>query len=178
MASPFLSPLFFAAVLVLVGIGIAAWGLRALAKRSAESRYGTLRAIDAGAPAVLRSERYRIQGRPDVLRQMRDGRLVPIELKSRASPRSGPAYSHTVQVWAYCLLIEETTGRSPPFGVLRYSDQEYRIPWNTAARRDLLALRAEVLRPYDGRATPSPARCTRCAWVEVCDARVLRQGSR
>jgi len=178
MASPFLSPLFFAALLVLAGIGVAAWGIRALVKRSAEGRYGTLRAIDAGQPAVLRSDRYRMQGRPDVLRQLRDGRLVPIELKSRVSPSSGPAHSHVVQVWAYCLLIEEATGRSPPFGVLRYSDREYRIPWGAAARRELLALRAEVLRPYDGRATPSPARCARCSWVEVCDARILRDGSR
>ena len=178
MASPFLSPPVLAAVLVLIGIGIAAWGFRALAKRSAEARYGTLRAIDAGAPAVLRSDRYRIQGRPDILRQLRDGRLVPIELKSRGSPPSGPARSHVVQVWAYCLLIEETSGRPPPFGVLRYSDREYRIAWNAAARRDLLALRAEVHRPYDGRATPSPARCARCTWVEVCDARILRNGLR
>jgi CRISPR-associated exonuclease Cas4 len=169
-----LSPAFVALVLVLLGIGIVAWGARALSARRAETKWGTLTAIDAGRPATLRSERYRIQGRPDALRQSRDGRLIPIEIKSRASPHGGPAHSHTVQVWAYCLLVEETTGRAPPFGVLRYSDSEYRIPWDDAARRELLALRSELDRPYDGRATPSPARCAHCAWVNVCDARVLR----
>lgn len=163
----------FALVLVLGGVGLAVWGLRALATRRSESAVGTLRAIDAGRSARLRSNRYQLQGRPDALRQAPDGRLVPVEVKSRTSPATGPARSHLVQVWAYCLLVEETTGRSPPFGVLRYADREYRVVWDPAARHDLLALRAEVARPYDGRATPSPARCARCAWVDACDVRVL-----
>jgi CRISPR-associated exonuclease Cas4 len=165
---------WIALLIVLVGVGIAAAALRLLAIRRREAAYGSLRAIDAGRPMVLRSARYRLQGRPDEVRQLRDGRLVPIELKSRKSPASGPTHSHTVQVWAYCLLIEETSGRSPPFGVLRYADAEFRIPWNDAARRELLALRAELSRPYDGRATPSIARCAHCAWVRSCDARILR----
>lgn len=173
MAVPLLSPFTLALLLVLVGLGLAVWGLRALATRRADAALGTLRAIDAGRPATLRSERYRMQGRPDALRQLPDGRLVPVELKSRVSPTSGPARSHLVQVWAYCLLVEESTGRSPPFGVLRYSDREYRVTWNAWARQGLLAVRADVARPYDGRATPSPARCGRCGWVDRCDARVL-----
>ncbi len=166
-----LSASFLALYLVLVGVGLAAWGIRVLAIRRAESRLGALTAIDAGRPAVLRSERYRMQGRPDAIRQQRDGRLVPIEIKSRTSPPAGPARSHVVQVWAYCLLVEDTTGRSPPFGVLRYSDREWRVRWDDAARQDLLALRAALDLPYDGRATPSPAKCRHCAWFEVCDAR-------
>ncbi len=162
--------LFFVAV----GMGLAVWGARALSLRRADASYGRLAAIDAGRPVELRSDRFRIRGRPDALRQSRDRRLIPIELKSRARPATGPARSHMVQVWAYCLLVEETTGRSPPFGVLRYSDGEFRITWDGAARSELLALRAEMARPYDGRATPSVARCARCTWVRVCDARVVQ----
>lgn len=162
-----------AAVLVLAGLGLALWALRALALRRSEASLGTLRAIDAGLPAVLRAPRYRLQGRPDALRELPDGRVVPVEVKSRTSPSGGPSRSHLVQVWAYCLLVEDASGRPPPFGVLRYSDREYRVPWGAAARRELLAVHAELRQPYDGRATPSPARCVRCAWVKSCDARVL-----
>jgi CRISPR-associated exonuclease Cas4 len=169
-----LSPAFIALVLVLLGVGIVAWGLRALSIRRAELKWGTLTAIDAGRPATLRSERYRIQGRPDALRQSRDGTTIPIEIKSRTSPRSGPTRSHTVQVWAYCLLVEEATRRSPPFGLLRYSDTEYRIPWDAAARAEVLRIRQELAQAYDGRATPSPGKCAHCAWVRSCDARILR----
>lgn len=169
-----LSPEIVALLLVAVGVGLAVWGVHALSLRRVEEAYGRLAAIDAGRPAELRSDRLQIRGRPDALRQARDGRLLPVELKSRARPANGPARSHMVQVWAYCLLVEETTGQSPPFGVLRYSDQEYRITWDGAARREILALRTEMARPYDGRATPSVARCARCTWVRVCDARVVR----
>jgi CRISPR-associated exonuclease Cas4 len=173
MAAAFLNQPLVALVLVVGGLAVAVWGARALAARRADATLGALRSIDAGRPAILSSHRYRLTGRPDVLRQLPDGRFVPVELKSRTSPENGPARSHLVQVWAYCLLVEDWTGRSPPFGVLRYADREYRVPWDAEARRDLLAIRADIARPYDGRATPSPARCARCAWVDGCDARVL-----
>lgn len=162
-----------ALALLVVGAVTLALSLRALARRHRESRLGTLVAVDAGRPELLTSDRWRIRGRPDALRRAADGAVVPVEVKSRDAPRRGPARSHVVQVWAYCLLVEETTGRAPPFGVLRYADREFRVAWNGAARRELLGVRAEVDRPYDGRATPSVGRCTHCAWVRSCDARVL-----
>lgn len=173
MALPPLGPAFIALGLVILGLGLAVWGVRALAARRRDNALGALVAIDAGRPAVLRSYRHRIQGRPDALRQLSDGRWVPVETKTRASPPHGPARSHLMQVWAYCLLVEEETGRSPPFAVLRYSNRAFRVRWDAPARRDLLRLRAELLRPYDGRATPSPKRCARCPWFTVCDARAV-----
>jgi CRISPR-associated exonuclease Cas4 len=157
---------------VLLGGTILAVGAAALLRARAQRRSGRLLESDLPRqPAgVLRSPRFRISGRPDELRALPDGRRVPVEIKSRSSPRSGPPVSHQVQVAAYCLLIEETTGQSPPFGVLRYGDgMEFRIPWTPELRRRLLDLRAEMTTPYDGRARPSPARCARCAWRLSCD---------
>jgi CRISPR-associated exonuclease Cas4 len=171
MVLPILSSPLAGAVLLLIGLGLAVWGARALSARRQDAALGRLVAVDAGASAVLRSYRYRIQGRPDALRQATDGTVIPVEVKSRATPRGGPAHSHLVQVWAYCLLVEESTGRAPTFGVLRYSDGEFRVRWDGAARQELLAIRAELARPYDGRANPSPGKCRRCPWVAACDAR-------
>jgi CRISPR-associated exonuclease Cas4 len=164
--------LLLALGVAVVGVAIAAAAARSLAQRHRENAPGTLVAIDAGAPATLRSERYRLSGRPDVLRRLPDGRIVPIELKSRAAPPRGPPRSHLVQVAAYCLLVEESTGRAPPYGLLRYGDgEEYRVPWDASARGDLLRLRREIDQPYDGRATPTPGKCAHCGWRAVCDAR-------
>lgn len=171
MALPPLNATAVALGLVLLGLLLTAGALRALSARRRDRAYGALVASDAGSPARLRSDRYRIQGRPDELRQLSDGRVVPVELKSRSAPAGGPPRSHLVQLWAYALLIEETTGRSPPFGLLRYSDREFRVPWDGTARAELLELRHRLDRPYDGRATPSAGRCARCPWVSVCDAR-------
>jgi CRISPR-associated exonuclease Cas4 len=171
MDLPSLSVLLAASIAV-VGAGIAIGAAYGLAARRRERARGELVAIDAGAAVTLRSARYRLSGRPDVLRRLPDGRVVPIELKSRAAPPHGPPASHQVQVAAYCLLVEETTGRAPPYGLLQYGDgAEFRVPWNAEVRAELLRLRASLDRPYDGRATPSRAKCARCAWRPVCDAR-------
>ena len=159
---------------VLVGVGLVALGIRSLARRHAESHYGRLVSVDRGpgTGTTLRSERFRLSGRPDELRRARDGRWIPVEWKSRASFERGPPPSHRAQLWAYCLLVEESTGRAPPFGVVRYSDRhEFEIPWDASARASLLGLLVEMRRPYDGRAAPAAGKCAGCRWRLGCDAR-------
>jgi CRISPR-associated exonuclease Cas4 len=157
-------------VVLAAGLLCAGAGLVALLRRSREQRWGHLVAIDAGRPQTLRSERLGLVGRPDALRRRRDGALVPIELKHRPAPTGGPFRSHRVQLAAYCLLVEETTGRAPPFGVLRYADAEFALPWDDAARALATSTLAAVRRPYDGRADPAPQKCAGCRWSPGCDA--------
>ncbi|MCI4362817.1 MAG: PD-(D/E)XK nuclease family protein [Thermoplasmata archaeon] len=157
-----------AVLLVLAGLALLVWILL----RGSTRGPGRLRSVDLpGQPGpVLRSERWRLAGRPDELRELEDGRWVPIEWKSRRAPRGGPPRSHRIQLWAYCLLVEETTGRAPPFGRLRYGDGvEFDLPWDRAARAELARVREEVALRYDGRATPSPARCGKCRFRSGCD---------
>lgn len=167
-----MTSLAVAALLVVGAWGLLAsvWFLRAVGR---ERRHGSLRSVDAGAPrAPIVAASLGLVGRPDELRELADGRPVPIELKSRSGPRSGPLASHRVQVEAYCLLVEAATGRSPPYGVLRYGDgTEWEIPWDAAARARTTARLRAVRRPYDGAATPSPAKCRGCGYRGRCDAR-------
>ncbi len=175
MALPLVTP-FLPEVLVAVGAVVAALALRALLQRARDRRYGTLVSADdgTGGGRTLAAPRYRLSGRPDILRRAASGATIPIELKHRPSFERGPPYSHVVQVWAYCLLVEETTGIPPPYGVLRYSDGvEMAVTWDGDARRELLGIRAALARPYDGRARPSVARCARCPWRLACDARAV-----
>jgi len=167
-----LVPLLVAALglLVLVGGGLS------LRRRAADRRLGELTAVDVGRSVTLRAERYRLAGRPDALRRRSDGTLVPVELKHRPAPRRGPFRSHTVQLAAYCLLVEETTGRSPPFGVLRYSDAEVVVPYDRRLRDELLAVLESSRRPYDGQADPTPAKCRGCPWSPTCDASLAGAG--
>lgn len=169
-------PLPPADLLGLVGLLLLVLGIAVAASARRSAHLGRLRAVDAvGHPApVLRAPRWKLAGRPDMVREAADGTLFPVELKSGPAPRRGPPRSHRVQVEAYCLLLEEATGRSPPFGVLRYGDgEEFRVPWGARERAELWALRRELDRPYDGRATPSAGRCGRCRWRGACDRRAL-----
>jgi CRISPR-associated exonuclease Cas4 len=156
-----------AAGLVLLVAGWALWTVRE------QRQYGGLVQVDRGDSRSprLRSEAWRMSGTPDELRRRPDGRFVPVEWKRRPAPGSGPFPSHRVQVWAYCLLVEENYGRSPPFGVVRYGDGvEYRIPWDEEARRELASVRRSLAGRYRGEATPSPGRCRGCGYRPSCDA--------
>ena len=160
--------------LLLVGaVGLVA-SVRLLLAVSRDRGRGALRYIDAGTPRrPLRAPRLGLVGRPDEVRELPDGRWVPIEFKSRTSPRRGPPASHRVQVEAYCLLVEEATGRPPPGGVIRYGDgSEWEIVWDRPARDRTLARLRAVRRPYRGEATGTAVKCRRCGYRDVCTARV------
>ncbi|MCI4348906.1 MAG: PD-(D/E)XK nuclease family protein [Thermoplasmata archaeon] len=156
------------------------WGLWKLRELSEERRYGRLVALDEGTRSTrLSSERYRLVGEPDELRRRPDGRVVPVEWKSRSLPERRIPDSHRVQVEAYCLLVEEALGVVPPFGILRYSDgREIVIPWDAAAREEVLAVRRALDRTYEGEADPTRSKCARCRYRSICDARADRYGVR
>ncbi|HYK93907.1 MAG TPA: PD-(D/E)XK nuclease family protein [Thermoplasmata archaeon] len=147
--------------------------IRALGRLRRDRRRGALVSVDVDRPrSPMRASSIGLVGRPDELRRLPDGRVVPVELKSRSSPRRGPPPSHRLQVEAYCFLVEESTGRSPPHGVLRYGDGiEWTVAWNPAARARVVSAVGAVRRRYGGEAAPAPAKCARCVWYPVCDAR-------
>ncbi len=159
--------------LVLGALAIFLLSVRSLLLLARDRRRGSLVAVDLdrSAPPLVAAA-LGLAGRPDLIRRLPDGRSVPLEVKSRPSPARGPLPSHVRQVEAYCLLLEETIGRSPPFGVLRYADGvEWEVPWDRAARRRVLATLQAVRQPYRGEATPTPGKCRACVWRPVCDAR-------
>ncbi len=93
-----------------------------------------------------------------------------MEIKSRSLPPRGPFLSHQVQLWAYCLLLEEVTGDPPPFGLLVYGDgSELEIPWDARARSEVLSLLHRVRSPYGGEADPGWAKCGACVYRPHCD---------
>jgi CRISPR-associated exonuclease Cas4 len=123
---------------------------------------------------ALVSHRHRLAGRPDYLLRV-GGATVPVEVKPRrraAAPYSGDL----LQLAAYCLLVEETTGVAPPYGILRYAHCSWRLPYDAAARDGVLAALSALGR--DARAADvarsheEPRRCAACAVRAACDQRL------
>jgi hypothetical protein len=160
------------AVVGVVAIGLAAWAAGEM-WRARGMGGSVIVALDTGrGGGLLRSTTWGLVGRPDEIVRLSDGRHVPVEVKSRISPRRGVPASHRMQLYAYLALLDDQPGGPPPFGVLRYGDGgEFRLPWDDAARAELIGLTAAARRPYDGRARPGPDRCPRCPWFDGCDAR-------
>lgn len=122
-----------------------------------------------GGPLIAR--RFGLQGRPDLILE-RDGRLIPVEVKpSRRTAR--PLDADRLQLAAYCLLVEETSGKAPPYGLLRYAQACWQIPYGPDERRwvlDTLAAMDEALaRGGAARSHRQAARCRACALAASCD---------
>jgi CRISPR-associated exonuclease Cas4 len=81
-----------------------------------------------------------------------------------------------MQLAAYCLLIEETSGRAPRYGLLRYRQQTFKLPYTATLRAELLALIEEMQRDRRAQDLPrshnSAARCRNCGFYADCDDRL------
>jgi CRISPR-associated exonuclease Cas4 len=112
-----------------------------------------------------------LTGKPDYLVQQGD-RLIPVEVKSGRTP-TAPFDSHIFQIAAYCLLVEETYGRRPPYGIIHYTGRDFAVdftPQLESALLDQLAdIRRDQTRSNIRRSHEDPARCLRCGFRKVCD---------
>ena len=165
--------------LLLLLIGIAALIL----SRRAQSRAGlpTGQIIYADTSRWKRAERplfsrqHQLTGKPDYV--VREGRaVIPVEVKSSRAPADGPREGHILQLAAYCLLVEETEGVRPAYGVVKYADQAFRVDNTAELRRPLLAtleaMRRDLARNQSRRSHSDPARCRRCGVRAACDERL------
>jgi CRISPR-associated exonuclease Cas4 len=91
-------------------------------------------------------------GKPDYL--VRDqGIVIPVEVKTGKTP-SFPYDNHTMQLMAYCLLVEENLGVRPPGGYLKYPDKEFKIKYTPEAEQSVRDLVAEITRAKESGTEP------------------------
>lgn len=119
----------------------------------------------------LFARRIGLVGKPDYLLDLR-GRTIPVEVKpGRRAPQ--PYESDLMQLAAYCLLVEETSGVAPPYGLLRYAERTFRLDYTERVRDEVLSLiddmRAALDAPDCARSHDEPRRCRGCGFVEQCD---------
>jgi CRISPR-associated exonuclease Cas4 len=126
---------------------------------------------DAWTPErPLVARRIGLVGKPDYLIQMR-GRLIPVEVKPGRNA-AHPYESDLMQLAAYCVLIEETTGVAPPYGLLRYAERTFRLSYTARVREEVLTLLDEMRNALDNdcdRSHDDPARCWGCGFFSQCD---------
>ncbi len=95
-----------------------------------------------------------------------------VSLIDFATARQG----HVLQLAAYCLLVEETEGVRPAYGIIKYADQAFRVDNTRELRRTLLAtldaMRRDLARDQSRRSHSDPARCRRCGVRAACDERL------
>jgi CRISPR-associated exonuclease Cas4 len=120
----------------------------------------------------LRSEEFRLVGRPDYLIKTEQG-IIPVEVKSTLCPPDGRPYdSHIAQLAAYCLLVEDVLDAVVPYGIMRYRDREIRVDYTAEMRDGIIALLEEIsaarLADDVHRSHEDVRRCRGCSMREVC----------
>lgn len=112
-----------------------------------------------------------LTGKPDYLVQEK-GQIIPVEVKSGRAPES-PYDSHIYQLAAYCLLVEKSYGKRPPYGIIHYENRDFAVDYTPELESSLLDLLAELrrdeLKREVERSHEQAARCARCGFKKVCD---------
>lgn len=125
-------------------------------------------------PDLLVSERYGLQGRPDYVIAEGD-QLIPVEMKTGRTPR-GPLFSHILQIAAYCLLVEETYGKPPPHGIIRYDGASHDIEYNLDLKKLIVGkledMRGALAKREVHRNHNRPGKCIHCSRRDVCPERL------
>ena len=144
-------------------------------KKDEEGLEGEIRYVGTDSSPLFFSERYGLSGRPDFVLEI-DGQLIPGDLKTGRTPR-GPLFSHIMQVAAYCLLIAETSGKRPPYGLLRYGDEEHEIEFDPELEKLLLGKLEEMrglMRSGEvHRNHNRPGKCAKCSRRDSCPERLV-----
>ena len=114
-----------------------------------------------------------VRGRPDQI-VIVEGEFIPVEQKTGKIPDK-PHKSHKMQLLAYLHLVESTTNRKPPYGVLRYGTENlHTIEWNDNSKHDLFSAVKEIQRLMtEGGAERNHNRigkCQNCSRKYACDS--------
>lgn len=115
-----------------------------------------------------------LTGKPDYLIE-KNGQIIPVEVKSGRAPEA-PYDSHIYQLAAYCLLVEKTYRKRPPYGIIHYTNRDFAVDYTRELEESLLDLLANMKRDEHRSDVPRSheqvARCVKCGFRKVCDQRL------
>lgn len=100
---------------------------------------------DEKSAGLLIDEDIGLRGRPDQIVVV-DGEFIPVEQKTGRIPKR-PHLSHKMQLLAYLHLVEVSTKRSTPYGILRYGNEDiHQIYWDDETKEELFSAIQEIQR--------------------------------
>ena len=160
-------------VLALVVIGL--WYVAQRTRQQTGLPWATTLASDVNDALpnqeTLIAHEYGLMGKPDYLLQRREG-VIPVEVKPTRRAKQ-PYESDMMQLAAYCLLVETCLGERPPYGLLRYANQTFRIDYDDELRTDILAVITSMhtarQQSAGDRNHNTRSRCRGCGFVGQCD---------
>lgn len=122
----------------------------------------------------ISSEKYGIRGTPDYIIKINED-YIPIEEKT--SNLKSPPFHHVIQLTAYCMLVEDKYKKTPPYGILRYKEKEFKVPYEERWKKKTLELKENILRDIEKeeahRNHDNKKKCENCLRREFCPERLF-----
>ena len=127
---------------------------------------------DDKSSGLLLDTKTGLRGRPDQIIII-DGEFIPVEQKTGRVPKK-PHQSHRVQLLAYISLVETNTKKAPPYGVLKYGEEDaHQVFWDEHAKELLHSSIKEVQKlMVEGGAKRNHERegkCRNCSRRHACE---------
>lgn len=127
---------------------------------------------DDKSSGLLQDTKTGLRGRPDQIIII-DGEFIPVEQKTGRVPKK-PHQSHRVQLLAYISLVETNTKKAPPYGVLKYGEEDaHQVFWDKHAKELLHSSIKEVQKlMVEGGAKRNHERegkCRNCSRRHACE---------
>ena len=115
-----------------------------------------------------------LTGKPDYLIE-KNGQIIPVEVKSGRAPES-PYDSHIFQLASYCLLVEKTYRKRPPYGIIHYENRDFVVEYTkeleTALIELLADMRVDEVKKDVSCSHNQPSRCKGCGFRNICDQKL------
>lgn len=92
---------------------------------------------------LLRAKTIPLAGKPDYLIREK-GSIFPVEVKTGKTPNY-PYLNHTMQLMAYCFLVEECYGVKVLGGYVRYPSEEFKLAYTEEARQSVIEVVNEIM---------------------------------
>lgn len=125
----------------------------------------------------LVSFKYGVTGKPDLILQQ-GGYPIPVITKRGAAPKT-PHDSHVAQILVHCLLIEDTTQITPPYGVIRYDNRTFEVDYDNDMYEMLIDLLDEMHQEREEEFSLLPRshrkkqHCAGCRHRKKCDESLI-----
>lgn len=117
--------------------------------------------------------RWGLTGKPDYVVEAQ-GMQIPVEVKSASADQ--PYESHILQLAAYCRLIEVSSGKRPPLGLIKYRNRVFEVEYTQELERKLQSLVFEIQQIDAAEDLPrshhSASRCAGCGYATGCAQRL------
>ena len=168
--------IFFAILLVLLAVVLFILSRRQ--RRSAGLPIGKITYSDTSLWGKVEKPLYDpatgLVGKPDYLVES-EGSIIPVEVKSSWAPPS-PRDGHILQLAAYCYLVEQTTGKRPPYGLLHYRNRTFSIEFTPGLEENLKGMletiHGEERKKNVARSHEFANRCAACGYKSICDQKL------